>query len=223
MPGEAGKIIMPSTTLFLIRHGQTAWNVQKKYCGYKDIALNAAGKKQAALLRVRLKNEPIHKIYASDKKRAIQTAQIIFKNRKIEKIAGLREMHFGCFEGLKHPQIMKKYTALYSAWLKDPFSVSIPQGEKVTDFRKRVVKAIKDIAADNAGKTAAIVCHGGTISIYITHLLKTRDFWKQIPRSTAVSIIDYRNNKPRIKVFNNTDHLIPDQAIRKDKEVKRNG
>jgi alpha-ribazole phosphatase len=214
---------MSSTTLLLIRHGQTAWNSQKKYCGHKDIALNTTGKKQAALLRARLKDKPIHKIYASDKLRALQTAQIIFKGKTIEQITDLREMHFGCFEGLKHRQIMKKYTALYSAWLKDPFSVSIPKGEKVTDFRKRVVKAIKKIVVENANKTIAIVCHGGTISIYITHLLKTRDFWKQIPRSTAVSIIDYRNNKPEIKVFNDTGHLEPGCSNKKNKKVKAHG
>ncbi len=214
---------MASTTLLLIRHGQTAWNSQKKYCGYKDVALNTTGKKQAALLHTRLKDKPIHKIYASDKLRALQTAQIIFKGRTIEQITDLREMHFGCFEGLKHRQIMKKYTTLYSAWLKDPFSVSIPKGEKVTDFRKRVVKAIKNIVAGNANKTIAVVCHGGTISIYITHLLKTRDFWKQIPRSTAISIIDYRNNKPEIKIFNDTGHLEPAYSKKKVKRVKAHG
>ncbi|MFA6217098.1 MAG: histidine phosphatase family protein [Candidatus Omnitrophota bacterium] len=200
---------MTSTTLFLIRHGQTAWNFQKKYCGYKDIALNADGKKQAARLSERLKGQLIHKIYASDRKRAIQTAQIIFKDKEIEKIPDLREMHFGCFEGLKHKQIMKKYTTLYSRWLNDPFSVAIPRGEKVTDFRKRVVKAIKNIVAANTNKTIAVVCHGGTISIYITYLLKTRDFWKQIPRSTAISIIVYTDKTARIKIFNDTKHLEP--------------
>lgn len=198
---------MKTTKLILIRHGQTLWNQTKRYCGSKDIGLNRVGLAQAGLLCRKLKSKQVHKIYCSDKKRALQTAAIVFGPVKIEKIPGLGEIHFGAFEGLTHRQIMKKYAPIYKKWLKDPFSADIPQGEKLCDFKKRVIAAIKTIVKCNPGKTVAVVSHGGAISIFINHLLRSKNFWQQIPRPTSVSIIEYANRKPRIKVFNDTSHL----------------
>src|SRR3989338_483082 len=103
-----------SVKLILIRHGQTAWNAKKIYCGAKEIGLNAKGKKQAAVLRRQLNKVIIHSVYSSDKKRAMQTARIIFKKAKINRIKELREMHFGVFEGLSYRQVLRRYPQIYS-------------------------------------------------------------------------------------------------------------
>lgn len=196
-----------STKLILIRHGETGWNAQKRYCGFKDVNLSARGKLQAKLLSKRLKLENIHKVYASDRKRALETAKILFKDVKVEKIPDLREIHFGCFEGLTHRKIMRKYQEVYSRWLKEPFNIRIPRGEDLTDFRKRVVAALKKIIERNPDKTIAVVCHGGTIGVFLTYILKTKDFWKKIPHAASLSIFECRNNKVKIRLFNDTSHL----------------
>ncbi|MFA4888150.1 MAG: histidine phosphatase family protein [Candidatus Omnitrophota bacterium] len=180
-----------TTRLILIRHGQTDWNAKKIYCGHQDIGLNALGRIQAARLRPILENETINKIYCSNKKRAIQTARIIFKKAKIRRIAELREMHFGVFEGKTYRQILKKYPDIYCLWLKNPFSASIPEGESLIDFRKRVVRAIKQITAACPNQTIAIVCHGGVIAVFLSYLFKTRDFWKLIPKPATCTVINY--------------------------------
>lgn len=198
--------------LILIRHGITEWNLKKRYCGDADVALSQEGKKQARKLYHRLKTERVHKIYSSDKRRALETANIIFKKQRIKKNPDLKEMHFGCFEGLTHKEIIKKYPKVYKKWLRDPFGTAIPEGERLADFKKRVVKAIKRIILVNPGKTIAVVCHGGVISVFMTHILKTRDFWKYIPKSTSLSIIDYQNNKPAIRLLNDIEYLIPPSA-----------
>lgn len=197
------------TKLILIRHGQTHWNLKRRYCGFNDIDLNDKGKKQAKKLRQRLAGEKIHKVYSSDRKRTVQTAKIIFNGLKIEEIPQLREIHFGCFEGLTHNEIIKKYRAIYKNWLKDPFNNVIPDGETLSDFRKRIVTVFRKIISLDRGKTIAVVCHGGSISIFVTHILKTNNFWKYIPHSASVSIIEYRNNKARIKLFDDIKHLVP--------------
>ena len=196
-----------ATKLILIRHGVTGWNLEKRYCGFKDIILSKQGKKQAEKLRQRLNREKIHKIYSSDKKRAIQTAKITFKGMKVERVADLREMHFGCFEGLTHREIIKKHSRIYKKWLDDPFSIAIPKGEKLSAFKKRVVSTFKKIISSNRNKTIAVVCHGGSISIFMTSILKTKDFWKNIPASGSLSIIEYKNGKPKIRIFNDASHL----------------
>lgn len=200
------------TRLILIRHGQTHWNLKKRYCGFNNIGLNNKGKKQAEKLRQRLKEEKIHKVYSSDRRRALQTARIIFNALRVEKIPDLREMNFGCFEGLKHEEIIKNYAKVYKKWLKNPFRANIPGAEKLTSFRKRVVAAFKEIASVNPNRTVAVVCHGGSISAFVTHVLKTKTFWKYIPHSGSLSIIEYKNNKAKIKLFNDIRHLIPPKA-----------
>lgn len=197
-----------ATKLILIRHGETEWNAQRRYCGCRDIGLNARGKKQAVKLRQRIRKEEIHKIYSSDRKRAIETARIVFNHTaKIEKIADLKEIHFGCFEGLTCSEIMKKYKAIYQQWMKDPFKTIIPGSQPLGDFRKRVVSAFKKIIALNPNRAVAAVCHGGSISAFITYILKTNAFWKHIPHSASISIVEYKNGRPEIQLLNDTKHL----------------
>ncbi|MFA6384945.1 MAG: histidine phosphatase family protein [Candidatus Omnitrophota bacterium] len=196
------------TRLILIRHGVTAWNASKKYCGYKDVPLNTEGNKQARKLRKRLSAIPIDAVYSSDLKRAVTTARIAMGGRKITRVRELREINFGALEGLDHAQIMKKYPIPYTKWLKYPLKKhSLPGAESMSAFRRRVSRAIKKILAENRGKTVAIFCHGGTISVFFTAILKKNAFWRYVPGSTSVSILEFQGNKPAIKLFNCTKHL----------------
>lgn len=196
-----------ATKIILIRHGITEWNRQKRYCGFFDISLSDKGKIQAGKLRERLILEKVHRVYCSDRKRAIHTAKIIFNGSKIKKIPGLREMHFGIFEGLSHNEIIKRYHETYKKWLRDPFRISIPKGENLNTFKKRVGGAFKKIIAANPDKNVAVICHGGVISVFITAILKSGDFWKYIPRPASISIVEHRNGKEKIRLFNDTSHL----------------
>ena len=196
-----------ATRLILVRHGETLWNAQKRYCGSTDIGLSAKGKKQARRLKEKLNGMSIHKIYTSCRKRAIQTAKIIFQGAKINNMPDLNEMHFGIFEGLTYREIMKRYPGIYSAWLKRPFCVVIPMSESLIRFRKRVIMALKKIIFVNKNKTVAVVCHGGPISVFVAVILKTNDFWKYIPHSASISIVEYRNGSLEIKALNDITHL----------------
>lgn len=196
-----------ATKLIFVRHGQTAWNSKMIYCGSTDICLNRKGRAQVEKLKKVFSRQEVDKIYCSNKKRALETAKIIFGKEKIIKLTDLREMHFGVFEGLTYKQIQKKYPGAYKKWLKDPFRATIPKGESIRDFKKRILRAVGKIMFANKGKTVAIVCHGGAISIFLTHIRKSKDFWKQIPSSASVSIVECQNNKLQIKLFNDISHL----------------
>lgn len=196
-----------ATKLILIRHAQTAWNSKKRYSGFIDIGLNGEGRKQAGKLFKRIRNKRIHKVYSSDRIRAIQTAEIIFKGRDIGIIPQLREIHFGVFEGLTHKDIMARHPAVYKKWLDDPFSTAIPEGERLIGFRKRVIAAFKKIISSNCDKTVAVISHGGAISIFINDILKSKNFWQQIPDSASLSIIEYKNGRANIRILNDTSHL----------------
>lgn len=195
------------TRLILIRHGITEWNRQGRYCGCKDIGLSREGKKQAKKLHASLRRFDFEKVYSSDRKRSLQTARIIFGRNGVIKVKELRELDFGVLEGLTHKEIKKKYAAVYKQWLADPFRNNIPKAENLYAFRKRINGAMRKIARLNPGKTIAVVCHGGAIGVFITAIFKSRGFWRNIPGAASISIVEYKNRKPRIKLFNETAHL----------------
>jgi len=196
-----------ATQLVLIRHGVTEWNKDMRYCGYKDVSLNTQGKAHAMRLRNALKSFEFDRVYSSDRKRALQTGRIIFNGAKIIKIGALREINFGVLEGLTHEEIMKKYADAYKKWLKDPFKNRIPGAEPMSAFKKRIQAVIKGIIRLNHDKTVAIVCHGGVIGMFVSGILKSRNFWRCIPSSASITIVEYKKGAPGIKLFNDTAHL----------------
>jgi broad specificity phosphatase PhoE len=189
------------TKLVFIRHGITAWNKQKRYCGCKDIGLSSQGKAQIVKLRKSLKIS-FDRIYCSDRKRALQTRAILFGMTDFTKVKGLREIDFGALEGLKHDEILEKYPQVYKEWLADPYKGRIPEAEPIRVFKNRVRGAIKKILQANRGKTIAVVCHGGVIGIFVSSILKSRNFWSYVPSAASVTVVEHKNNKLSIKQFN---------------------
>ena len=191
--------------LLLIRHGLTDYNLKNQYCGFRNIGLNKIGKAQVKRIKARLKNLKIDKIYCSDLKRSYQTAKIIFGNRcRIVKDKNLREINFGIWEGLNYKQISKRFPKIYKRWLKNPFGVDIPFGEKVSDFIKRIKKELKKIIKNNPDKTVALVTHLGPMRIILNSLfgINQKDFWRLKLNPKAVYIIEYKNStKPQLKVW----------------------
>jgi len=196
-----------TTKIILIRHGQTDGNAKKQYCGMLDLGLNQNGRLQVEKLGCRLKKDSIQMIYSSDRKRALESARIIFKGRRINKIAGLREINFGIFEGKSHQEIRETNADIYDRWLIDPYNTAVPESENLLDFQERVTRALEKIILANANKTVAIVCHGGTISIILSRISGSKNFWELIPGSASLNIIEYVNNMAKITLFNDISHL----------------
>ncbi|MFA5156407.1 MAG: histidine phosphatase family protein [Candidatus Omnitrophota bacterium] len=188
-----------NTRLVLIRHGITAWNKEKRYCGRIDVGLSREGKRQAKKLASALKGIGFDKIYSSDKKRALETCRIVFGKSKFTKVKGLREINFGVLEGLRHKAILKKYGALYENWVKDPHRHHIPKAEKLRDFKERICGQINQICRANPDKTVAVVCHGGVIGIFVSSLLKSRKFWQHIPKPASVTVVEYKRDGSQLK------------------------
>ena len=195
------------TRLVLIRHGVTEWNIEKRYCGHRDIGLSTKGKSQVELLSNRFNTVRFDKVYCSNRKRAMQTARILFKQVRIIPDRGLREINFGVLEGLKHEEIMERYADTYKKWLKNSFKNNIPKAEPMDVFKKRVENTLWDIIRSNPNKTIAVVCHGGVIGIFVNGILKNRNFWRCVPSPASVTVVEYEKGKPRLKKFNDTTHL----------------
>jgi len=195
------------TRLFLIRHGITGWNAERRYCGHKDVSLAREGRLQVKKLRGRLDKVKFDKIYCSDRKRAIETACMLFKKKPIKIDSNLREVNFGVLEGLRHEEIMRRYADIYRRWLKGPFKNRIPGAEPMNIFKKRVDGAMKKIVRLNRGKTVAVVCHGGVIGVFINGISGKRNFWRSVPSAASVTVVACGRRKTRLQKFNDTTHL----------------
>src|SRR5690606_38476427 len=106
--------------LLLTRHGQTDWNIARRYQGQSETPLNEKGIRQAEQLAKRLSTETIHAIYASDLSRGMNTAKAIaaFHSLDVEPDARLRELSFGDWEGMTYEEMSAHSPELFDAWMK---------------------------------------------------------------------------------------------------------
>ncbi|HRQ39595.1 MAG TPA: histidine phosphatase family protein [Chloroflexota bacterium] len=155
------------TTLLLIRHGETDWNVDGRYTGQSDIPLNDTGRAQARQAAAQLADNPPDVVISSDLERARETAEIIAAAFHLPVFTDprLREINQGVWEGMYFADIKAKYTAEFAAREADPLSVAPPGGETVGQVRERVLTAVADIRQQYPGQRVAVVAHGLALAL----------------------------------------------------------
>lgn len=178
--------------ILLIRHGETAWNAERRLQGQFDVPLNEHGQRQAEALANALRHERLDALFASDLQRARQTAQAIarLQDLPLQLDAGLRERCYGGFEGLLYDQIAARFPAAHAAWQAREIDARFPPGaqvgETLREFAARALAVIRRLAESPGCRRIAIVTHGGVLeSVYravcgIGHL-PARDF--EIPNA----------------------------------------
>lgn len=160
-------------TLYLIRHGLTDWNTDRKMQGHTNIPLNETGKSQALSLRLFFKQHPVEQVFSSDLDRAFETAQLATKSENILKMAGLREVRLGEIEGQTELEITAQYGQ--KAWLQwvslEPqANFAFPGGETHKESLQRFLQNLQHIVLNHQFKTAAICTHGLIIRRLAHHL-----------------------------------------------------
>lgn len=168
--------------LWLVRHGQTDWNKEKRYQGHSDIPLNTVGQAQAEQVAYRLQDERVHTIISSDLQRAKQTADAIVTHHprlSVQMNANLREANFGIFEGLRYKDIIDTHKVMADAWFDDP-EVPPQDGEKLSEVFARVQTVRQGIEADYARKRLVLVGHDGALRLLLCDLLDlpATQYWR---------------------------------------------
>lgn len=155
------------TRILAVRHGETAWNRDTRIQGHTDIDLNEHGRWQAAQLAQALRDEPIDAFYASDLSRAFETAQAVaqLQGKTVTKHLGLRERHFGQFEGCTWAQLESDWPEESSAWRRRVPDFAPVGGESLLQLQARVVQTMNDIASRHPGEQVLVVSHGGVLDI----------------------------------------------------------
>ncbi|HEY8023623.1 MAG TPA: histidine phosphatase family protein [Burkholderiaceae bacterium] len=157
------------TDLLLIRHGETAWNAEKRLQGHLDVALNDIGLHQAQLLAQALHGERIDAIFSSDLMRARQTAAPIAAAQGLDLgiESELRERCYGAFEGLRYPEMNARYPDAYVAMQARQLDYRFPPGENVAEtlgeFSARSLAIVTRLLRSSNYRKLAIVTHGGVL------------------------------------------------------------
>jgi phosphoserine phosphatase len=149
------------TSIVLIRHGETDWNVEGRYQGQADPPLNQRGFEQAHELVESLSSINLDLLYTSPLKRAAQTASILAKRLTIPLHVepGLVEIHQGDWQTRLRSEIEALYPDLFRRWETTPWEVSPPNGETLTQVQARVETAMQAILDRHPGKCIGIVAH----------------------------------------------------------------
>ena len=199
--------------LLLARHGRTAWNAERRYQGQRDVPLNREGRLQADALAQRLSDEPIDVIYASDLRRAWDTAAAIaaLQGLPVRPEPRLREIDFGDWEGLTTDEIEQASPGVIMAWRDDPRQAPPPGGENIDQVTGRVRAAMADIARSHQDETVLVVAHGGILRVLLCLALDLPPdaFWRFRFGQASLSQVNVYDSGSTLSMLNETAHLRP--------------
>lgn len=206
-----------TNTIYIVRHGQTEWNLLGKTQGHGNSDLTPKGIEQAELLADSMTKYPIDYIYSSDLGRAYQTAEIIGNKLSIEveKTEALREMNFGTWEGRIIKDIIEEDPELYKMWRNEPHLAKIPQGETLSQIKERTDAFIKEINEKYDGKHIVLVTHSLCTRIMLLSFLDSdvKNIYRINQANTALNIIELRDYGPVVMKMNDTTHIINDTKL----------
>lgn len=191
----------------LVRHGETQWNISRKFGGHTDIPLNEIGIKQAKAAGKKLKKENIDKVYCSDLSRAVSTLEAIMHHHDlpITYKKELREMNFGKWEGLTYDEILKGYPKEADRWVKDYTNVACLEGESLQMFYDRISKAFDVIKSEAQPQdTVLIVAHSGVVKGILTREIigSVDGFWKFKIDNGSITVLEYDHDFPILSAMN---------------------
>lgn len=163
---------MASRTLFLIRHGETAFTTARRFCGHRDPPLNRRGLLQARAVARHLADRPLGAVFASDLLRARETAAIVAAPHglPVRIVPGLREIGFGAWEGRLHADVQREAPEAYAAFSASPCASPAPGAEAFRDFAARVWEAFLEVQAAPGPPVRAVVAHGGVLRVILGRL-----------------------------------------------------
>ncbi len=196
-------------TIYLTRHGQTEWNIEKRLQGHGNSPLTDAGIKRAEELSKRLKDIKIECIYTSPIERAYKTASILKGNKEIELIThdGSKEMNFGDFEGKITEEVMQENPDWdINLIMQGNLEMRAPNGETLAEVRERVSKAMDEIIKDNDGKSILIVAHGITLKA-IMNYFKDKDVNSEVMGQATLTKVNIDGENFEIEFKNDGSHF----------------
>ncbi len=204
-----------STHVILVRHGQSQGNAEGRFGGHTDTPLSPLGRRQAEATAKTLAAEKVTAVYASDLRRAVETAKPLAELARAPLITSeaLRERSVGVMEGLTFAEAAAQHPEQYQALLQRDFDHVLLGGESYRQMLDRAAATLDETIQKHRGGRIALFTHTGTICILILHLMGALDS----PHLKAVWIatqncgfarFDLRSDGfVRVLAINDTRHL----------------
>jgi broad specificity phosphatase PhoE len=151
------------TTIFLARHGESDWNVAKRFQGHSDRPLTERGRHQAHALADLVASQEIDAVYTSPLSRARETAEIVAARTRLEPVAlpELREVDTGSWSGLSRADVEARFPEGFTRWRSG--GSGWEDGESYEEMAERVIGALRTIAEDHPDGRVLVISHGGPI------------------------------------------------------------
>ncbi|NIS60759.1 MAG: histidine phosphatase family protein [Proteobacteria bacterium] len=198
------------TTVYLVRHGQTAWNREEVFRGRADIPLNEIGRKEALLTGQCLRGVRVDLVLSSPLSRAVETAEAIarYQGKEVLILEGLIDIDFGQWQGVSHEVVRERYGELYRQWKDTPHLVRFPGGESLEDLRERALRVIHEVITDHADETLVMVSHRVVNKTLLCGLLglDNSHFWRISQDTGCINILEFGQGFT-LRRLNDTCHL----------------
>jgi 2,3-bisphosphoglycerate-dependent phosphoglycerate mutase len=197
-----------SLKLYIVRHGETEWNLIKKFQGQLDSPLTENGIKIMKDTGNKLKNIIFSRVYTSELARAVKSAEIIlnkninYKNDKIEikKMSELNEVYFGLWQELSHEEVFEKYPEEAENYFYNvrKYNAENIKAEKLKDALDRFLRGIEKILKNHKSGNILIVTHGTVLEMFINYvenkdLLEINE--RKLVNNGDYKIFNYKNGK----------------------------
>jgi broad specificity phosphatase PhoE len=202
-----------TTTIILVRHGQTEWNRVERFRGRYDVPLNTTGLDQAKLTanRIATRWKPAV-IYSSPLSRAMQTAEIIAKKFLFFPIPtdDLLDINYGLWQGLTPAEAKKQWPKLVTNWYEHPEAVEIPGGETLLQVRNRATPVLNEISSLHPDQEIVLVSHTVVNRLILLSILCSgiEHFWNLRQEPCAINVIEKSENDFTLVSMNDTCHLL---------------
>jgi broad specificity phosphatase PhoE len=204
--------------LYLVRHGETHSNRERRFQGQLDVPLSPAGHDQAAALGRWLAGRSVQfgALYSSDLRRAAQTAEVVGPHLGLKPVLapGLREIDCGEWQGLTGAEIEARFPGGLQTWHEEVDTFCLPGGESVRDLERRMVTFYQDTVAPHRGDAVLLISHGLALSVLIAALLDWDlvAAWRERRAGMANTGVTVLTRDPaqggyRLDRLNSTEHL----------------
>lgn len=203
---------MEMARLFLTRHGQTNWNIEKRMQGRADSELTQQGYEAAFNLGNRLNNVDIDVIISSPSPRAVRTAEVLRGKRKLDIALDehFLEMDVGNWEGLKESKIKQMFPQNYRLFWEQPHLYKSEKGEDFYQVHERVFPRFKRLVEEYTDQNILIVTHSVVLKILMAHFERRpmEKLWEgPYIYSTSLSIVDVKDDSYEIVQYADTSHI----------------
>lgn len=159
--------------IYLVRHGETPWHAENRYCGRTDLPLTERGQAQAKQLAGWAADAGLTAVHSSTLTRAKETAKGAADQAGVPHQVDPRlvELDFGLAEGLTAAEMRQRFPAERTAFEADPVAHPLPGGEDPRQAIERGARALDEIVGKHSDGTVLVVCHSTLLRLLTCHLV----------------------------------------------------